>query len=298
MAELAFLTAVRTYLAARPLTPPVAANRIGALEPVVGGDLPCIVLSLADTARRRVGLGDRSELMSGALRVTTNIDLANPTLPDDPTFSLLDGTRRTVTLPHGGLVRSDGAEAITPLAGADISVRLNGNPLTVVPGVPAANQVHADPIAGLLLTGTALPATGALEVAYFLGQWERRVERIAGLLRFDVCAATGAAVETLSAACIDRLLAPEATRDIVQLSNIELSALGTVEQHLAAPPPAGGGVTHFRRTAAFAFEFQHLIDRVESSGGVIRTIPVTTRLEVVRVDRGTGAILNEIVETT
>ena len=298
MAELAFLAAVRTYLTSRPFTPPVAANRIGAIEPVSSGDLPCIVLSLASSSRRRVGLGDRSELMTGALPVDVEIDLADPTLPDDPTFTLIDDTRRAVTLPHGGLVRADGDEAVTPLTGADVTVLLNDAPLTVVPGVPAAGQVNVDPIAGLLVTGSALPPAGTLDISYFLGQWERRVERIAGELRLDACAATGAVAADLGAQSVERLLAPEAPREIVQLSSIELVALGSVEQRLATPPPGGGGVTHFRRTAQFAFEFQHLIDRVESSGGVIRTIPVTTRLEAVRVDRATGAILREIVETT
>jgi hypothetical protein len=298
MAELAFLAAVRTYLTSRPFTPPVAANRIGAIEPVGGGDLPCIVLSLASSSRRRVGLGDRSELMRGALRVNVAIDLAAPTLPDDPTFSLIDDTRRAVTLPHGGLVTSDGDEAITPLSGADVTVRLNDAPLPVVTGVPAAGQVHVDPIAGVMLTGSALPPAGTLDISYFLGQWERRVERIAGEMRLDACAVNGADAGSLCAQAVERLLAPEATRDIVQLTSIELVALGTVAQRLATPPPGGGGVTHFRRTAQLAFEFQHLIDRVESSGGVIRTIPVTTVLEKVRVDRATGAIVRETEEVT
>ena len=298
MAELAFLAAVRTYLMSRPFTPAVAASRISEIEPAVAADLPCLVLSLASSARRRIGLGDRSELMTGALRVDVAIDLADPTLPDDPTFTLIDDTRRTVTLPHGGLVRVDGEEAITPLTSSDVTVMLNDAPLTVVPGVPAANQVHVDPVAGLMLTGSALPPAGTLDISYFLGQWERRVERIAGELRLDACAATPVTTGSLGAQAIERLLAPEAARDIVQLSTIELTALGSVDQRFATPPPGGGGVTHFRRSAQFAFEFQHLIDRVESSGGVIRTIPVTTVLEKVRVDRTTGAIVRETEEVT
>jgi len=56
-------------------------------------------------------------------------------------------------------------------------------------------------------------------------------------------------------------------------------------------------VTHFRRRAAFSFEYQHLVDRVESSGGVIRSIPVNTRLEVIRVEPTTGAVVSQMVES-
>jgi hypothetical protein len=237
--------------------------------------------------------------MVGALRVRASIDLANPTLPGDASFSLIDPTRRIVTLPHGGLVRSDGGEAVAPLEPVDISVQLDATPLTVVTGAPSPGQVQADPMLGQLRTGSALPASGTLALEYFLGQWERRVERIAGVLRVDACALSGVDAEQLGASCVGRLLAPEAAASIVQLTSIELTALGTVEQRAASPPPQPVGVTHFRRRAAFAFEFQHMVDRSESSGGVIRRIPVTTRLEARRVDRVTGTIISEtVVETT
>jgi hypothetical protein len=297
MAELAFLSAVHDYLAAKPLSPVVAANRIGALEPSALGDLPCLVLSLEATGRRRVGLGDRSDLMRGALSVPVSIDLANPALPGDPTFSLIDNTRRVVILPHGGLVRSDGAEALAPLAPGDITVRVDDVPVTVVPGAPGPGEVQADPIVGQLRFGDPLKAVGTLGIVYFLGQWERRVERIAGVLRADACAGSGTEADRLGASCVTRLLAPDAAQSIQQLTSIELTVLGSVEQRPAPPPPPNVGVTHFRRRAAFAFEYHRLVDRVESSGGVIHRVPLVSRLSVDRFDAASGKIIAEIAHT-
>jgi hypothetical protein len=299
MAELAFLAAVREFLAATPLVPAVAANRIGTLEPMAPGDLPSIVLSLDSTERKRVGLGERSELMTGALPVHSSIDLANPFLPDDPDFSLIDATRRIVILPHGGLVRTDGAEATTPLAPEDISVRVDGTAVTVVTGTPNAGEVHADPIEGTLRFGTALGAAGTLAIEYFLGQWERRVERIAGVLRVDTCAASAADASQLGDSTVTRLLSSDAIASIVKLITISLTSLSSVDRRSPPAPPENVGVAHFRRRALCAFEFQHIVDRADSSGGVIRGIPLVSRLEASRLDRRTNTIITDlVVETT
>jgi hypothetical protein len=275
MAELAFLAAVRDFLAATPL-------------------VPAVVLSLDSTERKRVGLGDRSELMTGALRVQASIDLANPFLPDDQDFSLVDDTRRVVILPHGGLVRADGAEATTPLAPEDISVRLDGAPVTVVSGAPNAGEVQADPVEGTLRFGTALPVAGTLRIEYFLGQWERRVERIAGVLRVDTCAATAADASQLGDSVTTRLLSSDASGSIVQLIALSLASLSSVDRRPPPSPPDAVGIGHFRRRALCAFEFQHLIDRVDSSGGVIRSIPIVSRLEASRLDRRTNTIITDV----
>jgi hypothetical protein len=295
MAELAFLAAVRDFLSATPLVPAVALGRIGTLEPMGAGDLPSIVLSLDSTERKRVGLGDRSESMTGALLVQVTIDLANPFLPDDQSFSLIDGTRQIVILPHGGLVRADGAEATTPLAPEDITVRLNGAPVTVVTGAPNAGEVQADPIEGTLRFGTPLPGAGTLGIEYFLGQWERRVERIAGVLRVDTCAATAADASQLGDSTITRLLSSDAVTSIVQLITISMTSLSSVDRRPPPAPPENVGVAHFRRRALCVFEFQHLIDRADSSGGVIRSVPIVSRLEASRLDRRTNTIITEVV---
>jgi len=299
VAELAFLSAVHDFLVAAPLTPAVAAARIGAVEPTSVGDLPCVVLSLPSTARRRVGLGDRSDLMTGALRVHVAIDLANPLLPTDPTFRLIDATRMVVTLPHGGLVHADGTEAAGLLNSADITVALDGGAITVVTRAPLGGEVRADPVAGQLQLGSALPINGSLTIDYFLGQWERRVERITGELRVDLCAASGTDAEQLGASATARLLAPEALTNIVQLLSMQLTTIASVEQRPLSPGPPPTGVTHFRRRLGFGFEYQHLVDRADSSGGVIRRIPLVSRVSTLRIDRATGSTVTDLfVETT
>ena len=129
MAELELLAAVRDALAAAPLVPAVPLGQVGVVEPVAAGDLPAVVLSLDATSRVRVGIGERSELVTGALPARTTVDLANPALPGEPTFSLVDGTRTVLTLLHGGQVHADGSEATTPLDPADITVTLDGAPV-------------------------------------------------------------------------------------------------------------------------------------------------------------------------
>ncbi|MFN8668420.1 MAG: hypothetical protein U0164_14680 [Gemmatimonadaceae bacterium] len=295
MAELAFLDAVTSYLAATPLTPVVAAARIGVTEPFVGGDLPSVVLSLDATERRRVGLGDRGELMRGALPVATSVDLANPRLSTDPQFILLSGDRLTLIMPHGGQVRADGSEGA--LANVDLIVRLGATTFTVVPGAPQGGEVRADPLTGTLVFGAALPNAGTLQLQYFLGEWERRTERIVGLLRAECCAATAGDAQLLAASVVRRLLDPAARDEIQLLLDLSLTSLGAAVHRppIADVPPPQQAAAHFRRAATFAFEYQHLIDRADSSGGVIRRIPVRTRLEAVTTDRATGAILRDVL---
>ncbi len=89
------------------------------------------------------------------------IDLANPVLPEEPDFVLLDATRRVLILPHGGLVRQDGSDpGDAPLAAADITVLVAGAPRTVVTAPPAAGEVRADPRVGTLTFGDALAGGG------------------------------------------------------------------------------------------------------------------------------------------
>lgn len=292
MAELAFLDAVAAYLASQVLTPVVDPGRLGVTEPFVAADLPGIVLSLDESTRLRIGLGERADVMTGALPVRSTIDLADPRLAGDPTVSLLDATRRRLTLPHGGQVRADGAEGA--LGSADLVVTLGVNSFVVVPGVPAAGEVRADAATGVLDFGAALPATGQIEARYFLGVWERRAERIAGRLRVLGCAASAADAASLLAAAIGHLLAPEARSAIRLLPSMTLTSLSAVIHRPAPDGVAPVTVAHFVRFATFAFEFQHLIDQPESSGGIIRRIPITTRLESLHVDRATGAILRDV----
>jgi hypothetical protein len=271
MAETFFLAGVASYLGGAGLTP--APAQIGVAEPAQNNELPAVVLSLESTARVNPGLGERAQLITGGvLPWQASIDLANPVLPDEPTFSLLDPTRRILILPHGGLVKQDGSEpGGAPLAPADITVVVAGTPRPVVAGAPSGNQVRADGRIGTLTFGTALPATGSVVVSYFLGQWEQRLERIAGTLRVDVCAADAAAALALSDAVVDSLLAPAARttlRRLIALTPVSLGSIGVPE----VTPKAR------RRTARLSFTFEREVNRPDSSGGIIDRIELTSQI--------------------
>lgn len=267
MAEEAFLNALGSYLGGVGLSP--APGSIGIAEPEAATSLPAVVLSLESSERAGNGLGQRSSLIIGqALEWAVRIDLEKPFLPDDttvPPYSLVDITRRSLTLPHGGQVRSDGS--IGELTGADLSVKVNGASRPVVTGTPADDQVRAVPAEGRLEFATALPTTGTVEVEYFLGQWEQRLERISGMLRVDICASTSSAVAGLGTSVIEALLAPAAKLAVKRLLSIglrSLTSVGLPEQPLALR----------RRTLRFAFSFEHEVNQPESSGGIIREIPI------------------------
>lgn len=269
MAESFFLTSIASYLSAAGLTP--APALAGVAEPESNGDLPAIVVSLEASARANPGLGERGELMRGALPVQASIDLANPFLPTEPDFRLLDTTRRILILPHGGLVRLDGSDpGDAPLTATDISVTVAGGARTVVTTAPAGNEVRVDPRIGTLTFGNALPLTGIVAASYRLGQWEQRLERISGTLRVDVCAADAADAIALSDGAIEALLDPRAKSTIRRLIALQVQSLGSV----AAPTPAP---VSRRRTARFGFTFEREINRPDSSGGVISRIPVTAQ---------------------
>jgi hypothetical protein len=271
MAETVFLSRVATYLSDAGLSP--APVQIGGAEPSADNEMPAIVLSLESTARVNPGLGQRAQLITnGVLPWADTIDLANPVLADDPTFTLLDPTRKLLTLTHGGLVKQDGSDpGITPLAPADITVKVANAPRTVVSGAPGANEVRADGRIGQLTFGDALPATGIVQVTYFLGQWEQRLERIAGVLRVDVCSATANDTLALSDAVVDALLAPAAQSNIRRLIALTPVSLGSIGIPETAPKAR-------RRTARWTFSFEQEVNTPDSSGGIIARIPVTSQL--------------------
>ncbi|MFP2929502.1 hypothetical protein ACLESO_30745 [Pyxidicoccus sp. 3LG] len=261
--ESAFLSAVASYLSGLGLTP--TPNSVGVAEPAVTEDLPAVVLSLDESSRPRIGLGDTGALITGALPATSRIDLANPRLPGE-TDSLLSEDRTRLILHHGGQVRADGSEGT--LGPADLTVTVADEARTVVTGPPGPGQVRADPTTGVLTFGAPLPETGMVVASYFLGQWERRVERLTGVLRVDTCAGAVPAAVQLSDAVVEALLAPGARQAVARLISIQLRSLGSVGVPEVAAPSAR------RRTARLGFEFERDVDQPESSGGVIRQIPV------------------------
>jgi len=285
MAANAFLTAVGTYLAGAGLTP--APATIGIAEPIRKADLPAIVLSLQDTDNAGTGVGERTTLITdGVLPWQATIDLANPVLPEEPTFRLLNDARTILTLPHGGLVRQDGSTG--PLTAADLSVTVGGTNRPVVTGPPAGDEVRADPQVGQLTFATPLPGTGTVEALYLLGQWEQRLGRLAGTLRVDVCSATADTLAILSAGVVDALLDARARQEIRRLHHLDLAALSSIGA-LEVP------LNLRRRSAQFHFAFELEINRPDSSGGIIQRIPITTRLSVATADLATGSVQTTLV---
>jgi hypothetical protein len=264
MVERSFLNAIRAFLAGN-LSP--VPTTLGIAEPAQATDLPAVVLSLEKLKRQPSGLGERSALITdGVLPWSATIDLADPVLPEEPTFSLISPDRRELVLPHGGLVRADGSAG--PLNAASFSVTVAGQPRTLVVGVPEPNEVHCDPLIGRLIFGSPLPIDGHVVANYNLGQWEQRVARMEGTLRVRVAAATAAAAETLGDAVITALTegGPEG------LERIALTDLESIGRPDAALNNARS------RAMTFEFEYEMVINRPESSGGIIQRIPVTTLL--------------------
>lgn len=266
-AERAFLEVIQSWLSDAELTP--EPSTVGAVEPTVS-ELPAIVLSLETTRRAPGGVGRRSDPMTGALAWQVSIDLTNPFLPGDAEFRLVSDDKTLLTLPHGGLVRHDGSDGT--LAASDLSVKVKGAAQIVVDHPPGAGEVEPDPAVGQLTFGTALPDDGSVDVSYFLGQWEQRLERIDGTLRVDVCAVLGSDSEALAGAVLDELTDDEARRRVRGLYQLDAISVGSV----GALETASGGR---RCSLRFAFVFENEVNRPESSGGIIHGIPVTTVLQ-------------------
>jgi len=286
MAETEFLSTIANYLKTGANLSPTPAL-VDIAEPVQGTDLPAVVLSLDTVQRLGSGLGERSAMITdSALPWTATIDLANPVLPEEPTFVLLSPDRRQLILPHGGLRQADGGEG--PLGAADLSVTVAGVARTVVNTPPGANEVRADPTVGLLAFGSPLPATGKVIANYVLGQWERRVTEITGVLRVDVRAASVSAVADLSAAVVTSLMqAPRVTiKGLRKIAVTELSSIGLPDSLRA---------NSRGRTALFNFDYEHEVNRPDSSGGIIQHIPITSRLNVTQANTTTGEINTTLV---
>jgi len=267
MIEQDCLNTLRSFLAAELSATPA---NFGSTEPASADDLPAVVLSLERAQRLGSGLGERTTTITdGALACVATIDLANPFLPEEPTFRLISDTRLQLVLPHGGLVGADAG--LHPLGPADLTVTVADASRTVVDAAPAADQVRCDPQVGRLVFGAPLPATGNVVARYFIGQWEQRVGRVAGALRLNVRADSAAGTETLSEGVI-RALERGRSGALPGLHRITLAEFGAVGR----PDTQLGNARS--RTLLFEFEFESILNRPDSSGGIIQRIPVTTNL--------------------
>jgi hypothetical protein len=117
-----------------------------------------------------------------------------------------------------------------------------------------------------------LPPTGTLELGYFVGLWEVRVERFAATVHLDVAAADADAVETLSTA-VEAALTPERDVQRAGFRRLEPRALAA-----AAPIPGIGG-EHRSRRLTYAAEFELIEPVIPSSGGPIRVVDVDAEFD-------------------
>ncbi len=261
-----FIDAMAAHLAAT-ITP--APALVGGTSPTTANDLPAIVLAVADAISPHPGVGRTpSGPVEGALRVSTQVDLADPVLHDaGGDVALLSADRRTLHLPHGGVVRADATTGL-PFAATDLRVAVGATTIALVPAPPGAGQASIDPDAGILSFGSPLAATGRLSLGYFVGQWDVEIERFAGEVEVDVVAADAQAVDALTRQ-VEVTLSPASWRGIAGLGDLQPIALGRI-----GPPDPSAGPGR-RRTLTYHFDFERITPVIRTSGGPIRTVAVT-----------------------
>ena len=241
-------------------TPPL----IGAGYPIAADELPAVTISIAEVTERLRGIGRLpAPTLTGALRVDTSLDLANPVVVfGDEEVRLLSDDRRVVQLANGPLVRADGT-ATQPWGLEDITVVRSGTTLTPVEGAPGAGEVQVLPDTGQLRFPAALAAAGTLVLGYFVGEWEVRTARYQGTLSFETFATDLAGVDALSRQ-VDVALMDAPISGLHQLSP---QAWGPV----AAIDTTRGGSRG--RALTYRFDFE-LIEPKLTGGGLITTVAV------------------------
>jgi len=247
---------------------------VDGLAPATVADVPHVTVSLEDAVAGFRGLGERpSPPQTGALRVDVEVDLADPELhlPGED-VELLSANRRVLHLPHGAVVRADGDDA-PPFGAADLSVRRGAATFTPVHDPPAAGQVQLDVASGTLTFPSPLPATGTLQLGYFVGLWEVRVERFTATLLVDVAhddAVEHVAITEAVEAALRRDEWP-ADLGIRSIEPVALSAATTIETLPAA---------NRTRRLTYRIDVELVEPVIHTSGGPIRHVDVPVELEV------------------
>jgi hypothetical protein len=241
----------------------------GGVAPTAGDELPAVTLTLSDATRVLTGVGRIPRPpRTGALRVATAVDLADPVIrfPGEPPVSLLSGGRTVLQLPHAPLVTADGSP-IAALGPADLQASVGATTFTVVTAPPAATDVRPDGQTGILTFGAALPPTGTLSLAYFIGQWDVRSARYQGVLGVEVYADSSAAVSDLSQS-VDQALLAEPLGSAAGLRQIAPRSWGSV---VAASGPTPG-----TRTRSMRYQIDIEIEEpiVPTGGGLIARVRV------------------------
>ncbi|MDJ0768569.1 MAG: hypothetical protein QNJ12_07225 [Ilumatobacter sp.] len=247
------------------------AATVGVAAPVDAADLPSIVLHAQALERPMNGIGDRpAPSRTGALPVQRSIDLADPvaTFLDGSTADLVSTDRLTLFLPFGPAVAADGVEVDT-LTGDDISIDIDGTPVTVTSATPGSGEALATPALGTVVFGDPLPSTGLLSVAYSIGEWEVTLDRVRGELVVDVYGANDTSVDDVSRLA-DAALVPASRGGIAGLVSIAPVEFGEIE-----PPLATHGNGR-RRRLTYAIDAEVELVALGGGGGPIRTVDVTS----------------------
>jgi hypothetical protein len=235
--------------------------------PVRPNELPAVALSLADVSEHLRGIGRLpAPTLTGALRVDTTLDLANPVVAfPDEIVRLLSENRRTVQLAHGPVVRADGTTT-PPWTTDDLRVVRSGTVLTPVVDPPGTGEVQILPDTAELQFPSALAATGTLQLGYFVGEWEVRTARYGGQLGVDVFADDVAGVDALSRQLGAALDEPP----IPGLRQLGPTSWGPVVGNDALPANAR------MRTITYRFDFELIEPKLATGGGLITTVAVTS----------------------
>ncbi len=230
---------------------------IGVEEPFRVQDLPAVTISLTQLVNPSRGLGAHRQLQRGALAERTTVNLSDPVLPDDTTVSVLSPDRLTLTLFHGSLVDAEGSA--TPLQGSDIQVERNGVPFTLVSESPEAGEFTVNSAVGQLTFSEALPADGLLEAEYFIGQWERQIQQLRGLLQIDSVDRQSADAKSLSDLVYDALV----NQEIEGLRELEVVSMGLVRRFGTTRPRMQ------KRSQEWEFDYETIVELPDAAGGII-----------------------------
>jgi|GEM_PF-3629408 len=224
------LDRIANALSGLPVPPALAGNA----SPTTAGELPAVALGAQDITTQLTGIGARpAPSRRGALPLSSSFDLSNPitTFPDGSEVDLVSADRTTFFLPFGPAVASDGI-ALTILGASDITVAIDAVDQTVVSVDPAAGQVRVNSQLGTIEFGTALAATGQLDVAWFVGEWEAAVHRFQATLVVEIYGANAADIDSLSAA-IEEAMIPETDGGIAGLLSVAPKWFGSTGPRLA-----------------------------------------------------------------
>jgi hypothetical protein len=242
---------------------------VGDVAPTSADQVPAVTLDLDDVTSVLGGIGRIPRgTRTGALPVTSEIDLADPVLDlgDGESLTVVSADRLSVVLPHGPLVRADGAASGTFTA-ADLTVR-DTAPWQVVSGTPSGRQLRPDPDAGLLHLGEPLPVSGTLHLEYRIGAWDSTVSRFQGRLRVRVIA-DGADISALVRMVADVLASPDPG---IRLAPLSWGAAGRTD---GAPLPDDVRV----QDLTFRVDAEVEQPLLPTGGGVISKVAVALRAE-------------------